>query len=140
LYAELAAVTRLPIIANGDIAGRDCANARAAQLAPAAGIMVGRMAAAQPWFFAKWHNPELVVDPLAVWNRLCDYIVEDFTAERVLSRIKMVAPYFGRNFHFGHTFFAKVQSSGDVATARERATAFLSQSPDLATHVTVDGI
>jgi len=102
--------------------------------------MIGRMAAAQPWFFAKWQNPELTVDYLAAWNRMCDYTVEDFTPHQALGRIKIFAPYFARNFLFGHTLFAKVQASPDLATARARATEFLSQAPALATRVTVDGI
>lgn len=140
LLAELAAATRLPIIANGDITGPDFVRDHAAQLAPAAGLMVGRMAAAQPWCFAKWRQPELAVDFLAVWQRLCAYIIEDFPANEALSRIKIVAPYFARNFLFGHTFFTKVQSSSDLATLQARATEFLSQSPDPATHVTLAGI
>jgi tRNA-dihydrouridine synthase len=140
LYAELAAESRLPIIANGDIASLDYARSHAAQLAPAAGLMIGRMAAAQPWFFAKWHNPGLAVDHLAVWNRLCNYIAEDFPDRQALGRIKIVAPYFARNFLFGHTFYSKIQSSPDLATARTRATEFLSQAPAPATHVTVNGI
>jgi tRNA-dihydrouridine synthase len=140
LYAELASETRLPIIANGDITGPDYVRNHAAKLAPTAGLMVGRMAAAQPWFFAQWHDPGLAVDHLSVWNRLCDYILEDFPANRALGRIKIVAPYFARNFLFGHTLFSKIQSSPDLATARARATAFLTQSPALSSHVTLDGI
>ena len=139
-YAELAAETRLPVIANGDIISHDDALAHAAQLAPAAGLMIGRIVAAQPWFFAKWHNPELVVDHLAVWNRLCDYITEDFAPNQALGRIKIIAPYFARNFLFAQAFFAKIQASTDLPTLRSRATEFLSQSPAPATQVTVCGI
>jgi len=140
LYAGLAAETRLPIIANGDIISRDEACSHAAQLAPAAGLMIGRIAAAQPWFFAKWHDPALTVDYLAVWNRLCDYIAEDFADTKVLGQIRIIAPYFARNFLFAHTFFAQVQSAPDVATARARAAEFLSRAPEPATQVTVSGI
>ena len=140
LYAELAAETRLPIIANGDITSLDEARARAAQLAPASGIMIGRLAAAQPWFFAKWHNPALTVDYLAVWNRLCDYIIEDFEPHQAWMRIRILAPYFSRNFLFAQTFFAMSQSSPDLATLRARTAEFLAQSPEPATQVTVSGI
>ena len=140
LYAEIAAGTRLPMIASGDITSREQALGLAAQLAPTAGIMCGRIVAAQPWFFAKWHNPAFQVDYLAVWNRLCDYIAEDFPANKTLARIQQITPYFARNLHFGHTFFAKVESAPDFATARARATEFLSQAPELAPRVTVNGI
>lgn len=140
IYADLAAVTRLPIIANGDITGLAYAHAHVGQLAPAAGIMVGRMAAAQPWFFAEWHHPGRTVNFLEVWGRLCDCIVEDFPVHQSLSRIKIIAPYFARNFLFGHTFYAMIQSAPDLETARGRADAFLLQSPEPATGVTLEGI
>ena len=140
LYAELAVETRLPVIANGDILGREYVREHAAQLAPAAGLMIGRMVAAQPWFFAQWQHPELTVAYLDVWNRLCDYIAEDFPARQTLGRIKILAPYFARNFLFGHTFFSKIQSSPDFDAARSRGAEFLRQAPDLATSVTLGGI
>lgn len=140
LFAEVAATTRLPVIASGDILGREQAGALAARLAPAAGIMIGRMAAAQPWCFAKWHNPALVVDYSDVWSRLCDYLAEDFPPDKALLRLQRLAPYFARNFHFGHTFFSKVDAAPDLATARARGAAFLAQSPEPATRVAVNGI
>ena len=140
LYAELAAETRLPILANGDITSRDYALEHATQLAPTAGIMIGRMAAVQPWFFARWHNPDLIVDLLAVWNRLCDYIVEDFEPHQAWMRIRLIAPYFARNFLFGQNFFALTQSALDLATLRARTSEFLSNNPTLATNITVSGI
>jgi tRNA-dihydrouridine synthase len=139
-YGELAALTRLPILASGDLTSRPQAEALAAHLAPAAGLMFGRILAAQPWFFAQWHNPELTVDHAAVWDRLCDYICEDFPQTKALERIKQITPYFARNLFFGHTFFAKVESAPDLATARGRATEFLSQNPQIDPHVTVNGI
>ena len=69
--------TRLPIIGNGDIAGARTLHARPAAFADVAGVMVGRLAIAQPWVFATWERP-LEVDPGAVWLRLHDYIAEDF--------------------------------------------------------------
>ena len=131
LYAELAADTALPIIANGDIAGADYIRARAASFAPAAGLMIGRMAAARPWCFAQWHDPGLAVDHAEVWNRLFDYIVEDFPAAQALARVKIFTAYFARNFLFGHTLFAAVQSAPDLASARERAARFFAARPEL---------
>jgi tRNA-dihydrouridine synthase len=140
LYGELAGGTRLPMIASGDLISQDQTQALAAQLAPTAGLMFGRIVAAQPWFFAKWQNPGLVVDYLDAWNRLCDYICEDFPATKALERIKQITPYFARNLYFGHTFFAKVTGAPDLATARGRASEFLAQNPLIAPRVTVNGI
>ncbi len=140
LYGELAASTRLPVIASGDLVGREQAESLAGHLAPTAGLMFGRIIAAQPWFFAKWQNPALVVDYLDAWNRLCDYISEDFPEVKALERIKQITPYFARNLYFGHTFFAKVESALDLATARARASEFLAQDPQIDPRVAVNGI
>lgn len=140
LYAELASGTRLPVIANGDITGAEYVREHAEQFAPAAGLMAGRIVAARPWFFAQWQKPDLAVNHLEVWNRLCDYIAEDFEPHKALMRIKIIAPYFARNFVFGHTFFAAMQSAPDLAAARERASKFLSTLPALNKHIAFDGI
>jgi len=140
LYAELAAQTSLPIIANGDITGVDYYRDRLEAFAPAAGLMVGRIAAVCPWVFARWHNPGLVVDHAEVWNRLCSYIAEDFTPVQGLIRLKIIAPYFARNFTFGHEFFKIVKSAGDFETARKLSLEFLSTSPGLVKHIGVEGL
>lgn len=140
LYAELAEAARLPIIANGDITGPEAARRFAPQLAPAAGLMVGRMAAARPWCFAQWHRPDLAVDPAEVWRRLFEYIVEDFRTDRALARVKMFTAYFARNYVFGHTLFSTVQSAPDLASARERAERFFSSEPALCRFPSLDGV
>ena len=141
LYAEIAAETRLPIIANGDISGPDAWQAHAANYAAVAGTMVGRMAAIRPWVFAQWHNPGLTVDHAEVWNRLFDYILEDFPrAGQALARIKIFTSYFARNFSFGHTLFSAVQSAPDLDAVRTRGNAFLSAQPALVRSPSMDGI
>ena len=140
LYGELAQRARLPIIASGDIRGPEDLRAHAAQLAPAAGVMIGRMAAACPWVFARWKDPGLHVDHLAVWRKLCDYIAEDFDAAKALARIKVIAPYFARNFLFGHTFYKAAQGAPDLAAARRRTEDFLAAGPALVRSVSVGGI
>ena len=140
LHAELAAETRLPVIANGDISGADAYRARAAHLASSAGIMIGRMAAACPWVFAQWGNPQITPDPVEMWARLCAYICEDFPPEKALIRIKIITPYVARNFVFGHTLFSAVQSSPDLATALARAEQFMAAAPPTFRTVSLDGI
>jgi tRNA-dihydrouridine synthase B len=140
LYCELIAETRLPVIANGDITGADFMRTRREEFASASGLMVGRMAAAQPWVFARWHNPALVVDPAEVWQRLCGYISEDFPPHKALVRIKILAPYFARNFVFGHTLFSAIQSAPDLETALTRASRFLTASPPIFRDITLAGI
>ena len=140
LYAEFAGQTRLPVIANGDITGVDYYLSNIGSLAPAAGVMIGRIAAACPWIFARWHDPRFTVDHAEIWNRLCDYVAEDFTPEQALIRLKIMAPYYGRNFVFGHEFFKAIHSSPDFETARKRANRFLSMKPELVQLVGVEGI
>ena len=140
LYAELAAQTSLPIIANGDISGVDYYRDRSELFAPAAGLMVGRIAAVCPWIFAQWHNPGLVVDHAEAWTRLCGYIAEDFTPVQGLIRLKIIAPYYARNFIFGHEFFKVVKSAPDFETAQKRSMDFLSAPPELVKHIGVAGI
>ena len=141
LYAEVAAETRLPIIANGDISGPDAWRTHAADYAVVAGLMVGRMAVIRPWVFAQWNNPSLAVDHSEVWNRLFDYILEDFPRpDQALARIKIFTSYFARNFTFGHVLFSTVQSAPNLDTARDRANAFLFAQPGLVRCPSMDGI
>lgn len=140
LLAELAAETRLPIIASGDITGIDYARERSGVLAPAAGLMIGRMAAARPWIFAQWHDPDVGVDPKDVWNRFCLYLEDDFPPKKALIKLKVFTPYFARNFTFGHTLFSAVQSALDWETARERANQFLSANPPRVRDISLSGL
>jgi tRNA-dihydrouridine synthase len=140
LYGELARQARLPIIASGDIRGPEDFREHAGQLAPASGVMIGRMAAACPWVFALWKKPGLRVDRAEVWRKLCDYVAEDFSPAPALARLKVIAPYFARNFSFGHTFFKAVHTAPDLAAVRRRAEAFLSAEPALVRQVSVNGI
>jgi tRNA-dihydrouridine synthase len=140
LYAELAAETRLPLIANGEIMGRAFYDRHAAALAPTAALMIGRIAAARPWIFAQWHKPDLAVDHAEVWERLMDYIAEDFSPQQALIQTKIIAPYFARNFSFGHCLFIAVQTANDFETARARAAAFLRASPTLVREISLSGI
>jgi tRNA-dihydrouridine synthase len=140
LYTDLIAEAGLPVIANGDISGHEFVRDRAAEFANVSGLMVGRMVAARPWFFSQWHHPELAVDHAGVWNRLCDYIAEDFPPQKALIRIKILAPYFARNFVFGHAFFTALQTAPDFKEARTRADRFLNAAPEVFTHITLAGI
>jgi len=140
LYDWLATLTSVPIIANGDITGIAYYREKRMAFPAVGGVMIGRMAAACPWVFAQWHNPGLKVDHADVWNRLCDYISEDFSPAEALVRIKIFAPYFARNFTFGHELFRKIQPAKDFETARNRGRDFFATSPQLVQLVAVEGI
>ena len=140
LYGELVAETTMPVIANGDIGEPGPPGAEAAPFGPVAGLMIGRLAVAQPWIFARWHDPDIVVNPAHVWLRLCDYIAEDFEPNRALARLKIVTPYLACNFVYGHELFRAVQSCKTFSTARETGAAFLAGAPKLREHISVNGI
>src|SRR5262249_22297167 len=120
--------TRLPIIANGDVAGAQTLSARPAAFDGVAGVMIGRHAIVQPWIFAGWER-RLEIDPGAVWLRLHDYVGEDFEPDVALKRVRLFTKYFARNFHFGHAFHAAVGAAPTMAAARTAATRFFETQP-----------
>lgn len=131
LYPSLAQQTRLPIIANGDLHSESLRERHAEPLSAVRGLMVGRMLVACPWLFARWRDPGLTIDHLAIWNRYCDYLLEDFSVDAALRRLKIFTPYFARNFFFGHHLFTAVQNAPDFAGARAQAQAFFARAPRL---------
>jgi len=140
IQAELAAETSLPIIANGDITGADYIRDRESLFKTSAGLMIGRMVAARPWFFAQWHNPELKITVAEVWNRYCGYLADDFAPKQALTQLKGFTPYFARNFVFGHTLFTAVQGATTWPAALDRANQFLSSSPALSQTLSLSGL
>lgn len=140
LYPWIAGLTRLPVVASGDILGPDWPQARPAAGAAVAGVMLGRIAAAQPWHFAAWNGSAPAVDYAALWARFCDYVEADFKPEICLGRIKIFTAYFARNFQFGQRLFGPVQAARTVAEARERAGLFFARPPPLVSVPNFSGI
>jgi tRNA-dihydrouridine synthase len=132
LFPTVAEQTRLPIIANGDLHDPTVRARHAEPLAAVRGVMVGRMLVACPWLLGQWRDPGLSVDHAAIWNRYCDYLLEDFCLDGALKRLKIFTPYFARNFRFGHQLFVAIQNAPDFATAQRQAQAFFATSPRLA--------
>lgn len=134
-----ATLTRLPLIANGDLVSPEFVAGHAAHLQTACAIMIGRMAIARPWLFAQWDEPN-PVDHAALWRRLCDHVVEDFPPAAALRRVRMFTKYFAANFAFGHRFWVSISNAPDLAEARHRADDFFARSPAVLTHPVVSGI
>jgi tRNA-dihydrouridine synthase B len=122
---------RLPVIANGDITGPETVAATPDTFAPAAGLMLGRIAAVRPWVFAAWRGDRLRIDPAEVWQRFSAYVEEDFSPDQALVRLKIFAKYYGRNFAFGHRFHMAIQNAPSLPLARDRAAQFFDRNPDL---------
>jgi tRNA-dihydrouridine synthase len=140
LIPWVAEQTRLPIIANGDLTG-PAHVASLAHLQPASAIMLGRMAVACPWVFAHWEaGAPPAVDHRLIWNKLCDYIEEDFPPVTALRRIKMFAKYFAINFMFGHQFYTSVGRHPTMREARAAAAEFFALNPALERQPTIAGL
>jgi tRNA-dihydrouridine synthase len=123
-----AGVSRLPLIANGDIAGAASVRADPHLARHPGALMVGRMAAAQPWVFAGWERP-VAVDHAEVWRRLDAYTREAFPPLKAIARIKVFTQYYARNFQFGHCLYVAVQNAPTLEAVRERAEAFFATAP-----------
>jgi tRNA-dihydrouridine synthase B len=131
---------RLPMIVSGDLTSLSDVESRRDALSCAEGLMIGRMAAAQPWVFAQWNGSSPAIDHGAVWMRLYEYVAEDFAPGRQLARVKIFTEYFSRNFRFGHTLFSRVQSASSMEEARGRAAAFFAAEPAVTAFPSVRGI
>mgnify|MGYP000371502495 CR=1 FL=1 len=134
-----AGLTRLPLIANGDLQSAAQVAELAEWLAPARAIMVGRMAVVCPWVFAHWDNPQ-PVDYAAVWNRYCDFVEEDFPPLMALRRIQSFARYYALHFMYGHQFHTTVARMPTVAAAREYANDFFARGPALNRTLMLSGL
>ncbi len=139
LYPWAASLTRLPLIASGDITGPETVRRNAEPFQSVGAIMIGRMAAVRPWVFAGWER-KIDIDYAEIWRRLYDYICEDFEPKAALTRIKIFTAYYARNFRFGHGFHMAVQNARTLESARERAEAFFAKSPTLDSEPSLMGL
>jgi tRNA-dihydrouridine synthase len=136
----IAAQTRLPVIANGDIGSVQDLASRQRRHSGLAGIMIGRLAAVRPWIFRdiaaglEPHGPAPEtsvpeVDFAQVWERHFDYVLEDFPSEKRLGRLKQFAGYFALNFLHGHEFWRAAHNAADVDSMRRVTRQFLTGNP-----------
>ncbi len=128
LIPWVASLTRMPVIANGDLHGGDHVRRLGEPLRAARGVMIGRMAIVQPWVFAAWDGP-VTVDYAEVWQRMFQFIVEDFPPATALRRVRMFTKYYAANFQFGHSFRVAVNNAASLEAAREWAEDFLGRAP-----------
>jgi len=129
LLPWIASLTRLPVLANGDIVGPETVAAHPDRFRPAAGLMIGRAAAVRPWIFAAWRGP-VSVDYAGLWREMCEAVEQDFPPERALPRVKIFTRYFSRNFRFGHVLAVAVQNAADLEAARDAAKRFFADDPE----------
>jgi len=119
----------IPVIANGGIFtvqdAKDCLAASGAD-----GLMLGRGAAIRPWLFAEIAREVYgcdVAEPMVTLPALYDAFITHlslFRPQYRIGRLKEFTHYFARNYQFGHHLASRVQSSGSVEEASERAGMF----------------
>lgn len=139
-FAALRAQTRLPLIANGDICRPGQLDSHAEAFAPASGIMIGRMAAVQPWIFRLFLGETPGIDHAGVWDRFYRYVLDDFPPEKAIGRIKEFTAYYARNFFFGQQLHGAVQGAKSLEQLRQRALSFLAAGPRLSAQPDVAGV
>jgi tRNA-dihydrouridine synthase len=128
LFPWAASLTRLPIIANGDLTDPGAIRLRGNDFKSVSAIMLGRIAVACPWIFATWDRPGNI-DLASIWDRMHHYIAEDFPPNLALRRLQMFTKYFAANFKFGHQFNVDLARASSLQDMRERAHAFFSRGP-----------
>jgi tRNA-dihydrouridine synthase B len=139
LFPWAASLTRLPLIANGDVIGPDMLQARPGDFQPVSAVMLGRMAVAQPWIFSTWERP-IGIDLAVIWRKMYHYVMEDFPAAMALRRLKMFTKYFATNFKFGHQFNVNLAQAPSLEELQQRAEGFFSQAPVTVAQPTVAGL
>jgi tRNA-dihydrouridine synthase B len=132
--------TSLPVIANGDLSTQQDIESVAAVAPKVCGFMIGRMAVAQPWIFAQLSGNDVVIDYLSVWTTMYRYILEDFSEQKALGRLKEFTKYFAQNFLFGHVLKTNVNNALTVKSAYDVATEFLLKDPITSLNPSVTGL
>ena len=139
LFPWVASLTSLPLIANGDLGGPETLHEPARHFQSVNAIMLGRMAVARPWIFAKWDRPANV-DMGAIWSRMYHYVIEDFPTTVALRRLKMFTKSFAANFKFGHQFNVDLAQAQSLEEMQHRANDFFSGAPVTVAQPTVAGL
>jgi tRNA-dihydrouridine synthase len=141
LFPWVASLTRLPLIANGDLTGPEMfqGREREREFESVKGVMIGRMAIARPWLFANWDQPGKV-DLAGIWDRMSNYIMEDFPPAMALRRLQMFNKYFAANFKFGHQFNVELARAPSVHQMRLQAQEFFARSPETVPEPMVAGL
>lgn len=123
----------VPVIANGSVDSVSSAR-RCLSESGADGLMIGRAAARSPWIFANLarevYGVDLAEPDINLPRIYHDFVValeQRFRPERRLGRMKEFTHYFAQNYFFGHHLAARVQSSGSLLEAWERAQSFFQE-------------
>jgi len=118
---HLKAMTRLPVIGNGDVASREDCLAMFRQTG-CDGVMIGRAAVRKPWLFAEVLGEERELSADFLWTTYQEawrLITEFYPEHMALGRIKEFTWYFSQNLRFGHRLAARMQNLPTLAACRD---------------------
>ncbi len=126
-------MVKIPVLANGGIFSvndaRECL-----RISGADGLMLGRGAALRPWLFAdigreiygcQPEQPRLSREQ--IYFRFIELLMERFSTERQLGRLKQFTHYYAGTYTFGHHLATAVQTSSSMEQAAERANDFFAR-------------
>ncbi len=147
LFEWICGLTRLPVIANGDIGFAEDIARNANAFASVKGLMIGRQAVVRPWVFGEFRERlcggdirALAPDYATVWKTFHDYVNEDFPPERAIGRLKEFTKYYSCNFFFGHQLRTGVQKAKTVKETCDVAMRFLEAKPKTVGRALVAGV
>ena len=134
--AEIRQGIKIPVIANGGIFSVEDAE-RCLRISGADGLMLGRGAVIRPWLFAEIAGrifgsdiAEPQVSLPDMYAAFFETLVAEFRPVYRLGRLKAFTYYFAKNYKFGHSLYTRVQSSGSMEEARERAETFFARNSE----------
>lgn len=118
---HLKAMTRLPVIGNGDVSTADDCRLMFAQTG-CDGVMIGRAAVQRPWIFAEIIDQPPSISPaflLTTYRQATELITTFFPPPQALGRLKEFTWYFSKNLPFGHRLAARLQNLPTLAACQE---------------------
>lgn len=134
LVGEAKESVSIPVFVNGGIFSVDDARQALAR-SGADGLMIGRGAVVRPWLcgeiaaaFSEKYQEKNTVNMEKMYYRFITLLEERFAPQKRLSRLKHFTRYYSRSFQFGHSFWARVQSSDSMDEAKAYAESFFAST------------
>ncbi len=131
IFPKITERTDIPVIANGEIKSQS--QTEHELFDTLSGVMIGRAAIAQPWIFKEISDPTFNKDDLdfqEIWNRLFEYVCEEFIPTRAIGRMKQFTTYYGQNFRYGHTMYSSMINADSLDAVYSACNRFLEKRPE----------
>ncbi len=131
MFPKVTEISTVPLIGNGDIINQS--QTKHELFDSLSGVMIGRAAIAQPWIFKELSDPDFNKDDLdfqEIWNRLYEYVCEEFIPTRAIGRMKQFTTYYGQNFRYGHTMYSSMINADSLEAVYDACNRFLEKRPE----------